>query len=79
MGFSNTSEHVVCVWMKIPELHGIKSPRDIQKTKPKLFAIEPTLIAIPSLLVFISMEMYCTYIIIHIHTFNLYCISLKVT
>jgi hypothetical protein len=47
MGLSNTSEHVACIWMKIQELHGIKSPRDIQKTKPKLIAIAPTLIAIP--------------------------------
>ena len=47
MGFSNTSEHWVCIWMNIPELHGIKSLREIQKTKPKLIAIEPKLIAIP--------------------------------
>ena len=33
--------------MKIQELHGIKSLRDIQKTKPKLIAIEPKLIANP--------------------------------
>ena len=47
MGFSNTSKHLVCMWMKIQELHGIKSLRDIQKTKPKLIAIEPKLIANP--------------------------------
>jgi hypothetical protein len=35
------------MWMKIQELHGIKSLRDIQKTKPKLIAIEPKLIANP--------------------------------
>jgi hypothetical protein len=37
------------MWMKIQELHGIKSLRDIQKTKPKLIAIEPKLIANPFL------------------------------
>ena len=41
MGFSNTSEHWVCIWMNIPELHGIKSLREIQKNKPKYIAIEP--------------------------------------
>jgi len=32
-----------------PRITWNQSPRDIQKTKPKLIAIEPKLIAIPSL------------------------------
>jgi len=50
MGFTNTCIHLVGIWMKIQELHGIKNLRDIQKTKPKLIAIEPKLIANPLLI-----------------------------
>ena len=49
MKYGTTIENLVCMWMKIQELHGIKSLRDIQKTKPKLIAIEPKLIANPLL------------------------------